>query len=156
MYILEEKQIHKPDHIECKYVMPERSNTDNIDVLILSVTGKYPDGSLGNGHAHYIGIMAIQGLQAFKPEAFILDLTELDYRWGNSLLGVLQDVSLFVNADKDEDEPFFPEFVVISEKSAGFLSLVTPTGESSPNSVFKDINKAINQAVIDGKAWLDY
>lgn len=157
MYELKEKEIHKPEGIVCKYFMPDPVSTQGTDVLILSVNGVYPDGSLGNEHAAYIAVMAIQGLQAFNPEAFILDLSDLEYRWGNSILGVFQDVSRFMDADKEENEPYFPVFAVTSEKStAGFLSLITPSNESPPEWHFKDINQAIEKAASAGKAWIEF
>ena len=157
MYELHEKKIQKPEGIECKYFMPESKSTDGTDVLILSVSGVYPDGSRGNEHAAYIAVMAIQGLQAFDPAAFILDLRDLEYRWGNSILGVFQEVSRHMDVDKEENEPSFHIFCCTSEKStAGFLSLVTPSNGTVPDWHFEDIDLAISKAANAGKQWLDF
>ena len=151
-----EKHIDKPDGIECRYFMPDSKISKEIDILILRVDGIYPDGSLGNSHAAYISIMAVQGLQAFNPEAFVLDLRNLEYRWGNSLLGVLQNVSRLMDSGKEDNEPYFPIFVTTSDKSAGFVSLVTPSSGKVPEWHFKDIDEAINKAIDAGKEWIEF
>lgn len=153
MYELQEKKISKPEEIECKYFMPDRKALDNMDVLILSVNGSYPHGSSGNLHAEYISVMAVQGLQAFEPEAFILDIRELEYHWGSAMLGVFQNISKLMDSYREDHELFFPVFAVISEKSNGLLSLATSNHGAA--WIFEDINEAIEKAAIAAKEWLD-
>lgn len=155
-YLFKELKYEKPYGIECKYLKPDPKQTLNLDILVLSVDGKYPPGSAGSMYAKYISIMAINGLHTFDPDCIILDFRELDYVWGNSLLGVFQDISQFKDAEKEENEPYFPVLAVVSEKSRAFLSLVTPTGSKKPDWCFEGLDDSIVQGAKLAKEWLDY
>lgn len=62
-----------------------------------------------------------------------------------------------MDAEKEENEPYFPIFATTSEKSrAGFLSLVTPSNGNEPEWNFTDINEAIEKVAIAGKEWLEF
>jgi len=155
MYKLHEKFIKAPKGITCKYLMPSRTETENLDILIVSVIGVYPQGSLGNAHGHYIATMVMHGLHFFDPDCVILDLRALEYRWGNTLLLVFHMITEYRDAEREENEPFFPVLAVTSEKSeAAFLSLVTPVNSQPPNWHFRDINQAISEAISRAKLWL--
>ena len=157
MYNLKEKNYAAPDGISCKFYMPDRAGTDNMDVLVVSYTGAYPDGSRGDAYGSYIAVMAMYGIVAFNPDCIILDFSNLEYQWGNTLLKVFQDISQFRDADKEDDEPCYPVLAVTSNKSRNaFLSLVTPVGGEEPRWHFEDINKAVEYGVLAAKEWLDY
>ncbi len=152
-----ERSISQPKSIKHKYFTPMKNQTDNMDILIVSFLGTYPSGSLGSSYAKYISLMSLHGLQYFEPECLILDFRELDYQYGNSLMGVFQDISIFKDANKEENEPFFPVLVVTSDKCKdGFLSLVTQNGQAEPSFHFSDLSKAIDRGVTLGRQWLDY
>lgn len=152
-----ERNISHPKNIAYKFFTPKKSQTNGIDVLIVSFYGIYPSGSLGAPYAKYISLMSLHGLQYFEPECIILDLRELDYKYGNSLMGVFQDISDFKDANKEENEPFFPVLVVTSDKCRdGFLSLVTLNDETEPSFHFSDMSEAIDRGVVLGREWLEY
>jgi len=156
MYKLHQKFVKAPEGISCKYFMPTRDETEKMDILIVSVIGIYPQGSLGNAHGRYITTMTMHGIHAFDPDGVILDLRELEYCWGDALLGVFQVISDFKDAEREDNEPFFPVLAVTSEKNkTAFLSLMTPDSEP-PDWHFTDINQAISEAIKRAKVWLDY
>lgn len=156
-YTLIENISVKPENINCNYFSPKEKLAENIDVLITSFKGIYPDGSLGKNHATYISKKVIAGLIEFDPEVIILDFRELTYKWGNSILSVFQEVKAFKDGENLPEEPAFPILVLVSEKSKnGMLSLLTPvTSNSIPDFIFEDINLAIEEAEKRGKYWLD-
>lgn len=97
------------------------------------------------------------GIQSFDPHCLILDLRGLTYRWGNSLLGVFQDVAQLKDAGIEPDEPPFPVMVVTSERCKhAFLSLVTPCGRPPPDWHFDDIESAIDHVVVKVDEWFAY
>jgi hypothetical protein len=146
----------KPDGLACRYLMASPEETDGTRVLIVSVDGKYPDGSLGNAHGHYIASSTMYGLHVFDPDCVVLDFRLLAYRWGNTLMRVFRDISDFMDPGAVTGEPRFPVAVVTSELSRdGFLSLVTPLGTSAPGWHFDDVDAAIAYAVQASKEWLD-
>ena len=137
--------------------MPDKSLTHGYDVLMVSFKGRYPDGSMGRKQAHYIKVMTMHGIHAFDPVALILDFRELDYRWGNGLLGVYQDVSQFKNAENEPGEPPFPVATITGPHStAGFLSLTTPVNGDPPESHFVDVEKAVHWVAQKAKEWMDW
>ncbi|MEO9572206.1 MAG: hypothetical protein ABJH82_00445 [Polaribacter sp.] len=146
-----------PENISCTYFSPKEKLLDNIDVLIASFKGIYPEGSLGKNHATYISKKVISGLIDFDPEVIILDFRELTYNWGNSILSVFQEIKAFKDGENLPEEPAFPILVLVSERSKnGIISLLTPaTSNTIPNYIFEDINKVIKEAEKRGKYWLD-
>ena len=128
--------------------MPPLEQTDRVRVLVSAFEGHYPAGSLGNDHGRYIACETMCGLYAFEPNCVVLDFRKLEYRWGNTLLKVFQDISQLKDTGAAPDEPPFPVIVVTSPLcSPGFLSLVTPCGGSAPTWHFDDVDAAITYAV---------
>ncbi|MCI2229130.1 hypothetical protein MC378_08125 [Polaribacter sp. MSW13] len=157
-YTLIEHSAHKPTSLDCKYFLPKEAFADKIDVLVISFFGVYPDGSLGKDHAKYISKKAICGIIDFNPDVIVLDFRGLTYRWGNSLLRVFDDISMFKDGGNDEGEANFPILVVSSSTCKdGLQSLLTPASSTSvPDYLFEDIDIAIKTAAERGKYWLDH
>src|SRR5262249_51201533 len=54
-------------------------------VVTVSFRGKYPPGSLGNEHARQMRDYLATVLAETDPAAALLDLTDLEYEWGDGL-----------------------------------------------------------------------
>ena len=156
------REIVKPDGIECCYYgvaeFESEHMTDGLfpDLLVVSFSGDYPDGSRGNTHGHYIATSTIHGLAAFGAWCVILDFRELSYQWGNTLLSVFDEIARYMQGDPGDpcDVPF-PVVVVTSDKCRnGFLSLVSGTG-TEPDWHFSDIDAAIEFATMAACKWID-
>lgn len=156
-YTIREKEFLSPDSISSKYFIADRDK-HKIDVLIVSFSGNYPNGSLGKNHAKFIATKTITGLINFDPDAVILDFRELEYNWGNNILDVFEHISFLKDSENSENEPNFPVLVLVSEKSKnGILSLLKLTDTKElPNWISEDLNFAIENAIKKGKYWLDY
>lgn len=150
------KEIHyrKPEGIDASYAVLDQARSSEASVLVVSFRGEYPDGSRGHQHGAYIAYTVMCGLHAFSPDALVLDFRELNYRWGNSLLRVFQDVSQFQDADLPADGYGFPIVVVASAKSSGLQSLLRGPA-SGEQTLFDDIDDAIATAQTRGQHWLD-
>lgn len=156
-YLLSSVSPKTPDDLSCRYLMPSAVQTDGLQVLVVAFDGNYPDGSLGNAHGHYIARETMCGIHAFEPDCVVIDFRQLAYRWGDTLLRVFQDISQFKDAGAASDEPSFPVVVVTSPLCRqAFLSLVAPSGASSPPWHFEDVDAAITYAVQRSKEWLQY
>lgn len=155
-YTLTEVTPPVPDGLRCRFLLADRSQTGRMTVLVAAFEGDYPDGSLGNGHGAFIASSALHGLHAFEPDCVVLDFRGMNYRWGNTLLRVFQDISQFMDSDIEPGGVPFPVVVVTSEKSqAAFLSLVTPNGRPAPPWHFDDIDAAIAYGASQAKEWLE-
>jgi hypothetical protein len=146
----------EPPGITSRFFLPDPDLTDRMRILVVSFAGEYPDGSRGNAHGAFIAVSAMHGLLAFNAHCVVLDFRDLTYRWGNTLLGVFDDISQFKDAGAEPDSPPFPIVVVTSEKSRdGILSLVTPLGQPAPEWHFEDLDAAIEYGVRKAGEWLD-
>jgi hypothetical protein len=156
MIELKEETYQAPGGIAHTYLFPVEGGTVNYDILIVSFSGTYPRGSSGNAHGQYISIMTMFGLHTFDPMCIILDLRDLAYTWGNTLLKVFQDVSQFMDDPREPGAVPFPILAVTSDKCRdAFLSLITPL-EGTPTKLhFEDIEAAIEAAKAEGQRWLD-
>lgn len=152
-----EKQLITPENIRCTFSVIERTK-DAIAVLLISFSGNYPEGSLGNTHARYISRNVLAGIIEFDPDAILLDFSALTYSWGNAILRVFTEISLFKDGENTVDEPNFPVIVLVSEISKnGIISLLTPsTATTKPSFIFENLDAAIDAAFIKGAYWLNY
>lgn len=147
----------QPQGIECQFFLVDPAQAGRRTVLVASFSGEYPDGSRGNAHGAYIATMSLYGIHSLDADGLVLDLRDLTYRWGNTLLKVFQDVSQFKDADAEPNEPSFPMVVVTSEKCrAAFLSLVTPTNQAAPDWHFGDIDQAVEYSIKKIEEWFAY
>ncbi len=56
--------------------------------IVVQYVGSYPPGSEGNDLAHGMVEFLKKAIAEAKPEAVILDLTQLDYTWGDAICGL--------------------------------------------------------------------
>ncbi|MEU8238284.1 hypothetical protein AB0C07_08570 [Actinoplanes missouriensis] len=59
------------------------------DLLLVTFAGVYGVGSAGNSDAAFMQGVVVLGLRAFTPAGVVLDLREVDYRWGDMMGAVL-------------------------------------------------------------------
>ena len=156
-YTLIESKPHGPAGISCRYFLVPPEQAGRRTILVVAFEGEYPEGSRGNGHGAYIASEALHGVCAFDADCLLLDFRALEYRWGNSLLRVFQDVSQFKDGELEPGEPAFPVVVITSEKCKhAFLSLITPTGQSAPEWHFEEIDPAIEYAQRKIEEWFSF
>lgn len=156
-YSLIEVKPPAPAGIECQFFLVDQTQTGRRTILIASFSGEYPDGSRGNAHGAYLATMALYGIQAFDADCLIIDFRGLTYRWGNTLLKVFQDIAQFKDSGAEQNEPPFPVVIVTSDKCRdAILSLVTPTGQPTPEWHFDDMDLAIDYSLKKVEEWFAY
>ncbi len=60
-------------------------DTHLVDTLIISFHGNYRDGSAGRPDAGLIKGIITTGRSVFDPFTMLIDLTDLEYNWGDNL-----------------------------------------------------------------------
>src|SRR4030095_1707406 len=66
--------------------------THLVDILIISFHGKYRDGSAGSPDAGLIMGVTRTGVSVFDPFSVLIDLTDLEYHWGDNFDLTFEDV----------------------------------------------------------------
>lgn len=105
------------------------------DLLVITFTGTYGAGSAGNGDAVFMRAVIALARRAFTPAGVVLDLRELDYRWGDLMADVCNDAVVHrVN----------PAVVVSGSCRTAMTSLVsTELGEDPAGWLFDSLDAAL-------------
>src|SRR5262245_44715109 len=96
--------------------------------LVVKVVGIADDDREPFGTFRFLRAMAMAGLEACDPRplALVLDLSQLDYKWGDSMAGVLTAGARWAGTG-------FPTAVVVSHRNeAGLTSLVAQELAANP------------------------
>jgi hypothetical protein len=121
-------------------------------IQVVRFTGEYRVGSRGENDAAYMRGVALLAVSAWDTACLVLDLRELEYSWGHSLLGVIEAPG---ELHDEEGDPGFPVLVVASDRCrAGLESLLgsAPPPDGRPQ-IFDSLDDALAAA---GKAVRDY
>jgi hypothetical protein len=115
---------------------------DRTTVLIAAFHGQYGHGSAGNGDAAFMNANVLAGLAAYRPLCVILDLREMSYTWGNSLLNLFQDVETL----RGDGGPIpFPILVVTSDLCRdAILTLFSQTEPQAAPWHFRSLDSALD------------
>lgn len=133
--------------IRCEYWIP--TGSDAGDVLIVAFHGVYRPGSLGNPDADYMRGQVMAGLVMYRPMCLLLDFRKLEYEWGNSLLGIFQDVDDLLGNGTGRR---FPVLSVASPQSAAALHSLLKVEAPSPFHLV-DFDLALQEACRQAEAW---
>lgn len=136
-------------NIRCEYLAPPDGGAS--DVLVIAFHGTYRRGSQGNPDGAFLRGQVMAGLATYAPSCLLLDFRDLSYEWGNTLLGVFQDVDQFMN---DGEGVPFPVLTVASDRSAPALHSLL--GISGPTPIHQlDLDAALVEARRQARIWLD-
>lgn len=108
--ILKELNPEDLSEIKVQYLQGSSRITDYHDILTIKYSGKYGIGSAGNGDAQYMYAKGEYGLNCYEPMAAILDLSEIEYEWGD-----MMDLVFNIGSNQYIDTEF-PIALVIGEK----------------------------------------
>ena len=112
-------------------------------ILIAKIKGKIPDGSLGTNDCEYIrqqiGLCLINSYFC----SVLLDLTDLVYNWGDSIVSAFEIINQISYFDTNIDSAF-----VLSDKNKyGFSSLFCFEIENPKDYIFYDFNLALEYLI---------
>jgi hypothetical protein len=110
----------------------------DIFVAVLAFTGTYGYGSQGNGDGRFMTAMVHAAIEAWSPNGIILDLRELAYEFGNTILSAID-----AGRDDENEGWITPTVIVASDSSrTGLTSLLQYTNRPPQDSIFDTIESA--------------
>ena len=116
--------------------------TDSGPVVRVSFCGYYPPGSEGNDVSGAMRKAVEEAVKEHSPSGVVLDISGLDYVWGNDILGI------FLPLDKGGYKDFISSCVVAKGKTArAFKSLLAAYSSSifdmAKSKLVDDVNEAV-------------
>lgn len=143
-----------PQQIKCEFAINEMNIQGKIDIqfCVLKVTGEYPDGSKGAHIGEYLRGLSLFLREYYDLDALIINLSELNYKWGNNLLGLVNPILLSDVKEKD----WLGYYVIASRNNKkALVSLFCDFGKAlkkiylSIEDVTKDIKKVAESTFSD-------
>lgn len=81
---LEKVDPEKVSDVRVEYFLGNCS-VKSSSILVVKFAGVYGIGSEGNGDAAYMYMKGLAGITIYEPYGIILDLRDLDYKWGDMM-----------------------------------------------------------------------
>ncbi len=138
--------LEKFKSILCDFAISE----DNT-ILYVKSSGNYKHGSEGNSDGLYLFSLLAAYYFVYEPICIILDLTNLKYTWGNT---ILKSLNFFNEVGRDKEEK--RKMVIIihsSENQSAITDLLKMTSEGN-RFLCESFDEAISQAVKNvGEYW---
>ncbi|GIE78648.1 hypothetical protein Aph02nite_45980 [Actinoplanes philippinensis] len=133
-FVITPRSLGELSAIRYRFATARRGDGD--DLLVVTFAGAYGVGSSGNGDALFMRAVIGLALRAFAPAGVVLDLRELDYRWGDMMASVLNDAIVGGVA---------PAVVVSDACRKALTSLVTDElGEDPGDRLFDGLDDALH------------
>lgn len=108
----------------------------SFDAIAIHFHGAYGQGSQGNGDGRFMAAMTHAVLQAWRPAGIILDLRELEYQFGNTLLDA-------ITAGREEDKWITPTRLVVSGKCDNGITTLMAWNRLDPADwLFRTVEEA--------------
>lgn len=139
-----------PDGIVAKYYAVR--SRDDLDyewsMGVVSFHGHIPDGSMGHDHAEFVKLECMKAMVQLGTICLILDFRDVEYSWGNDLLGSFDEVRRRFHYDWYDLDMEMPIKLLVSHKSTGLRSLIP-----SESLFFETIEDAIHSCEADMQRW---
>ncbi|MBI3929148.1 MAG: hypothetical protein HY319_26625 [Armatimonadetes bacterium] len=107
-------------------------------LLMARWSGLCRDGSAGADDAAFMSAVTAAALNRVPADVVVFDFTDLEYRWGNSLLSVFETVG-----DADLELPIAVSVAAGPGCLPALSSLVTPAGEQTPEWLKDNLEDAV-------------
>lgn len=139
-WVLEDVTVSDLSSIQYRGRVSKSDDHDN-RVLVLSFSGKLPEGSAGNADARFMSFVTGEFVSFVFPDCVVFDFRELGYTFGNYLFGLVEAV--------DTAREGLPIIYVASEKCRiGLRSHLASADGDTSDFLFEDFNAAMERAVI--------
>lgn len=151
MSVISRAEKHAPPKgIKARFYRVESSVNNHSMIAVVSFHGKMPDGSRGKAHGRYIAAETLYWMTLTDALSVVLDFRDLDYRWGDSMLGAFQVLEDRFREQWSDIDMSLPIKLLSSDKSSGLYSLIT-----NQSVFFATIEEAIESCSQDMQFWLD-
>lgn len=138
-----------PKRIRAKFYHVDTSVNLADMIAVVSFHGKMPDGSMGKQHGKYIAAQTSFWMTYIGAISVVMDFRDLDYKWGDSLLGAFQTLERFYRDSWEDIDRSLPIKLIASEKSSGLYSLI-----SNSSVFFSNVDEAVLSCSEDLEYWL--
>ena len=139
-----------PKGIKAKFYRVDPSVKWHDMIAVVSFHGKMPDGSRGKAHGRYISAETMYWMTLLGALSVVLDFRDLDYKWGDSMLGVFQVLEDSFREQWSDIDRSVPIKLLSSDKSSGLYSLVT-----NQDVYFETVDAAVESCNQDMQFWID-
>jgi len=138
---LQELTLGSLSSIEVSFFSAPSRAADYYDLLVVKFRGHYRRGSSGTPDALFMSAMAEAGIVAWGPAGLILDLSELEYEWGELL------ETVFAAGESHYGDSRFPQAVIVGPHSEKAVrTLVVGLDSTEPLEcigwLFRDLDSA--------------
>lgn len=117
---------------------------DSDRVLLVNIQGDYRKGSQGNNDADLIYGFVSSYFLIVEPDVVIINLSKLNYTWGNSIIKVL---NLMKSIGRDKYERNLNLLIVLSEKNKKYIASLLQCEENLlPENFYDNLEVALAKA----------
>jgi hypothetical protein len=120
-------------------------------VILATFSGPYRNGSSGNGDGLYMFSMLAAHYLIFEPICVILDLTKLEYHWGNT---ILRTTNFFNELGRNSDEKAKRVIIVASESTREALAPIEKSLTEGNRTYCGDVKEALALAQKEVESYL--
>jgi hypothetical protein len=109
------------------------------EAVMVAFEGEYGIGSKGNGDAVFMRAVIMMALEAWQPQALVIDLREMTYVWGDYIV-----TAIAAGQGRYFDMPF-PTAIVVSDRNRqGLTSLISDEMDADPSQwLFDTLEEAV-------------
>ncbi|MCY9513153.1 hypothetical protein [Paenibacillus apiarius] len=141
-HILGKVSLHELSRLEHHIYLTKSTLRQYNNIMVLQFKGYYGYGSKGNCDAAYMKAIALAALSVWEPTAFIVDLSDFTYEWGDRLEEIF-----YVGSNHNEDTAFPTALVVGPDCAEGIRTLLWGEHSVKPihdaDWVFSDLQSAL-------------
>jgi len=114
----------RPDGIFAAHYRVVQQVRNHNMIAAIGFHGAMPDGSKGKAHGRYISAQAAYWMTYLNALCIVIDFRDLEYKWGDSMLGVFQTLDQYFRDYWKDGGIALPIKILASSKSSGLYSLI--------------------------------
>lgn len=141
----------KIDLEKFKNILCDFAITEDNTILYVKASGNYKNGSEGNTDGLYLFSNLAAYYFVYEPICIILDLTNLKYAWGNT---ILKSLNFFNEIGRDNDEKEQLVIIIHSSENQNAISDLLGLTSEGNRLLCKSFDEAIANAVKNVEEYL--
>jgi len=126
--------------------------TEDNTILFVKALGKYRSGSDGNCDGLYLFSVLVAYYFVYEPISMILDVRDLEYSWGNT---ILKSLNFFNEVARDNDEKNKVIIIIHSDENQQAITGVLKMLKDGKQILCKDPDEAFGIAIEKVQKYLD-